>query len=80
MITRAAAVNQPHVSSHHPQPAARSADLKVWDLHTYPTDDWYDRAKKATDRCAGNELTMQVQGAKNGMDDKVRGEKGLGFR
>ena len=53
-----------------------SAELKVWDLHTYPNDDWYDRAKKATDRC-DLELTQQTQGAKNGLEDKVVWVSGL---
>ena len=35
-------------------------------------DDWYERAKKATDRC-DLELTKQWQGASKGLDDKVRG-------
>ena len=43
---------------------------KVWDLHVIPTDDWYDRAKKATDRC-DLELHGKIQGAENGLDDKV---------
>jgi hypothetical protein len=60
---------------------------KVWDLHVIPTDDWYERAKKATDRC-DLELTKKTQGAENGLDDKVvwvsalfdlkRGENGNG--
>jgi hypothetical protein len=61
--------------------------LKVWDLHTIPTDDWYSRAKKATDRC-DLELHGKIQGAEHGLDDKVvwvaalfdlkRGEAGMG--
>jgi len=48
----------------------------VWDLHTYPTDDWYERAKKATDRC-DLELTQQWTGAKKGLADKVVWVTGL---
>lgn len=44
--------------------------LKVWDLHTIPTDDWYERAKKATDRC-DLELHGKIQGAEHGLEDKV---------
>ena len=43
---------------------------RAWDLHVIPTDDWYERAKKATDRC-DLELTQKTQGAENGLDDKV---------
>ena len=42
----------------------------------YPSDDWYERAKKATDRC-DLELSQQVQGAANGLDDKVVWVSGL---
>jgi hypothetical protein len=45
-------------------------NLKVWDLHTIPTDEWYERAKKATDRC-DLEVHGGLQGAENGMEDKV---------
>ena len=45
-------------------------DLKPWDLHVYPTDEWYDRAKRATDRC-DLELHQQIQGGANGMDDDI---------
>lgn len=45
-------------------------NLKVWDLHTIPSDEWYERAKKATDRC-DLELTHKTTGAENGLDDKV---------
>ena len=45
-------------------------DLIPWELHTYPTDDWYDRAKRATDEC-DLELTYQAQGASNGLEDKI---------
>ena len=58
-----------------PAPSER-ADLRAWDLHTYPTDDWYERAKKATDRC-DLELTQQWTGAKNGLADKVVWVTGL---
>lgn len=61
--------------------------LKVWDLHVFPEDEWYDRAKKATDQC-DLELTHKTQGAENGLEDKVvwvtalfdlkRGEAGMG--
>lgn len=51
-------------------------DLKPFELHVVPTDDWYDRAKKATDRC-DLELTEQTQGAKNGLDDKIVWVSGL---
>ena len=34
-------------------------------------DEWYERAKKATDRC-DLELTKQWKGADKGLDDKVR--------
>lgn len=60
---------------------------KVWELHTIPTDDWYERAKKATDRC-DLEMHQKIIGAENGLDDKVvwvsalfdlkRGEAGMG--
>ncbi len=43
---------------------------RVWDLHVIPTDDWYERAKKATDRC-DLELTKKTQGADKGVDDKI---------
>ena len=42
----------------------------MWDLHVIPTDDWYERGKKATDRC-DLELTQKIQGAENGLEDKV---------
>ena len=63
----------PHLPS---PPSAERADLRPWDLHTYPTDDWYERAKKATDRC-DLELTQQWTGAKNGLADKVVWVTGL---
>lgn len=50
--------------------------MQVWDLHTIPTDDWYERAKKATDRC-DLELTQQTQGADKGLEDKVVWVSGL---
>ena len=34
-------------------------------------DEWYERAKVATDACE-LQLTYETQGAKNGLDDKVR--------
>lgn len=51
-------------------------DTKPFTLHTIPTDDWYEKAKKATDRC-DLELTYQTQGAENGLDDKVVWVSGL---
>jgi hypothetical protein len=45
-------------------------------MHVIPNDEWYDRAKKATDRC-DLELTKQVTGAKNGLADKVVWVSGL---
>jgi hypothetical protein len=39
-------------------------------------DDWYERAKKATDRC-DLELTYQTTGAQNGLADKVVWVTGL---
>ena len=39
-------------------------------MHVIPTDDWYERGKKATDRC-DLELTQKIQGAENGLEDKV---------
>jgi hypothetical protein len=58
--------------------ASDVVDLGVqeWHLHTIPTDDWYERAKKATDRC-DLELSYQTQGAENGLDDKVVWVSGL---
>lgn len=60
---------------------------KVWELHTIPTDEWYVRAKKATDRC-DLELHQRIVGGERGLDDKVvwvtalfdlkRGEAGNG--
>jgi hypothetical protein len=44
--------------------------LKPWDLHVVPTDDWYDTAKRATDRC-DLELHGKITGAEHGLDDKV---------
>ena len=48
--------------------------------HTFPraplSDDWYERAKRATDRC-DLELTQQTQGAKNGLADEVVWVSGL---
>lgn len=62
-------------------------NLKAWDLHTIPTDEWYDRGKRATDRC-DLELTRMTQGAEHGLDDKItwvtalfdlkRGDGGMG--
>lgn len=60
---------------HGIEPFERS-DLKAWDLHVYPTDDWYERAKKATDRC-DLEMTKQWTGAAKGVDDKVVWVTGL---
>ena len=61
--------------------------LKVWELHNIPNDDWYEKAKKATDRC-DLELHGKIQGAEHGLEDKVvwvtalfdlkRGEGGMG--
>ena len=45
-------------------------NMKPWDLHTIPTDKWYDRAKAVTDECE-LELSYETQGAKNGLDDSV---------
>lgn len=44
--------------------------LKSWSLHTIPTDDWYDRAKVATDRC-DLELHEQIQSGHRGLSDEV---------
>jgi hypothetical protein len=51
-------------------------DLKPFDLHTYPTDDWYDLAKKATDRC-DLEVHQQIVGGDKGMADDVVWVSGL---
>ena len=51
-------------------------DLKPFELHTYPTDDWYDLAKKATDRC-DLELHEQIVGGDKGMADDVVWVSGL---
>ena len=45
-------------------------------LHTIPTDEWYDIAKRATDRCDLT-LTNGIQGAANGLEDKVVCVSGL---
>jgi hypothetical protein len=47
-----------------------------WHLHTIPDDDWYQRAKKATDRC-DLELSYQTRGADKGLEDKVVWVSGL---
>ena len=46
------------------------AGNRPWELHTIPTDTWYDRARVATDSCE-SELTRHTPGAVNGLDDKV---------
>jgi hypothetical protein len=51
-------------------------DTKPFDLHTFPTDEWYERAKKATDRC-DLELHEQIVGGKNGLKDEVVWVSGL---
>jgi hypothetical protein len=51
-------------------------DVKPFDLHVIPTDEWYFRAKKATDRC-DRELSRDVEGAERGLDDKVVWVSGL---
>lgn len=70
----------PIVPSHYAQvhgiePFERS-DVKPFDLHVIPTDEWYDRAKRATDRC-DLELTQQVQGGSKGLADKIVWVSGL---
>lgn len=50
--------------------------LTPFDLHVVPTDDWYVRAKNATDRC-DLELSEQVTGAEKGLADKVVWVSGL---
>lgn len=52
------------------------ADLKPFDLHVYPTDAWYDLAKKATDRC-DLELHQQITGGEKGLADEVVWVSGL---
>ena len=59
-----------HFAMVHGSEPFEQPNQKVWDLHVIPTDDWYDRAKKATDRC-DLELHGKIQGAENGLDDKV---------
>ena len=64
----------PILPSHHAQvfgfePFERGSN-RPWDLHTIPTDIWYDRAKVATDACE-SELTHDAPGARNGLEDKV---------
>ncbi len=59
-----------HYAMVHGSEPYEQPNLKVWDLHVIPTDDWYDRAKKATDRC-DLELHGKIQGAENGLEDKV---------
>lgn len=61
---------------HGIEPFERADSTKPFDLHTYPTDDWYDRAKKATDRC-DLELHEQIQGGKKGLSDEVVWVSGL---
>jgi len=51
-------------------------DVKPFDLHVIPTDEWYFRAKKATDRC-DLELSYDVPGADKGLADKVVWVSGL---
>lgn len=58
------AAHGPIAHSRAPSPAAATAD------------EWYERAKKATDRC-DLELTYQTTGAKNGLADKVVWVTGL---
>lgn len=59
-----------HFAMVHGSEPYEQPNLKVWDLHVVPTDDWYERAKKATDRC-DLELHGKIQGAENGLDDKI---------
>ena len=59
-----------HFAAVHGIEPFERANMKPWDLHTIPTDEWYDRAKIATDQCE-LELTYETRGAKNGLDDKV---------
>ena len=59
-----------HFAMVHGTEPYEQPNLKVWDLHVIPTDDWYDRAKKATDRC-DLELHGKIQGAEKGLDDKI---------
>lgn len=70
----------PIVPSHHAQvfgiePFER-ADLSPFDLHVVPTDEWYDKTKRMTDRC-DLELTEQTPGARNGLADEIVWVSGL---
>lgn len=61
---------------HGVEPFELPEAAKPFGLHTIPTDDWYERAKKATDRC-DLELTQQWTGADKGLEDKVVWVSGL---
>jgi len=58
------------------EPFEQEGVTKPFDLHVYPTDEWYDRAKTATDRC-DLELTTQVTGGDKGLADEVVWVSGL---
>ena len=59
-----------HYAMVHGMEPYERPNQKVWDLHVIPTDEWYETAKKATDRC-DLELHGKIQGAENGLEDKV---------
>ena len=59
-----------HFSVVHGIEPFQRTDLKPFALHTIPTDEWYERAYAATESC-DLELTLETQGATNGLDDGV---------
>ena len=65
-----------HYAAVHGVEPFERGNMKPWELHTIPSDDWYEKAKKATDRC-DLELTYQTTGAEKGLADKVVWVTGL---
>jgi hypothetical protein len=56
---------------HGIEPFQRDSLNQPWELHVYPTDDWYAKARIAVDRC-DTELSQHITGGDKGLADEVR--------